>query len=175
MLALACAKLSTFLYGFTPVGREPQAHRFLSFSRSLSPLPPSVSTSALRQLHDLVVVLLERGAVADGDEGHAPLAPAPAQQLRAAYNVGFLDHAYALCAQDASLAATIITSRQFIHVAAAAYRGGAVAAATPRSLSPTTMTGSPPTSLLTAILRCCSGDRRQLQERSAASGPSHLH
>ena len=126
MLALTCAKLSTFLYGFTRVGREPQAHRFLSFSRSLSPLPPSVSTSALRQLHDLVVVLLERGAVADGDEGRAPLAPAPAQQLRAAYNVGFLDHAYALCAQDASLAATNITSRLFIHVAAAAYRGGVV-------------------------------------------------
>ena len=40
--------------------------------------------------------------------------------------LGFLDHAYALCAQDASLAATIITSRQFIHVAAAAYRGGVV-------------------------------------------------
>ena len=114
MLALTCAKLSTFLYGFTRVGREPQAHRFLSFSRSLSPLPPSVSTSALRQLHGLVVVLLERGAVADGDEGHAPLAlalaPAPAQQLRAAYNVGFLDLAYALCAQDASLAATIVPS-----------------------------------------------------------------
>ena len=40
--------------------------------------------------------------------------------------LGFLDHAYALCAQDASLAATNITSRLFIHVAAAAYRGGVV-------------------------------------------------